>query len=152
MIDIDRLELKNMELTLDGDIAILRLNRPTKRNALDAETIEELVDFFTALPQSGVKAVLLTAAGEHFSAGLDLVEHYKKERGAVDFMNICMRWHEAFNKMAFFVDVLIVLSLLKTILTSWNDRDCVHGLDEGKDALIIIGFIGNDIVGLKARE
>ncbi len=101
MIDFDRLDLKNIELTLDGDIATLRLNRPTKRNALDADTIEELVDFFTAVPRSGIKAVLLTAAGEHFSAGLDLVEHHKQERGAVEFMNICMRWHEAFNKMEY---------------------------------------------------
>lgn len=101
MIDIDQLNLQNLELTRDGDIAILRLNRPTKRNALDADTIEELVDFFTAVPRSDIKAVLLTAAGEHFSAGLDLVEHHKKERGAVEFMNICMRWHEAFNKMEY---------------------------------------------------
>lgn len=101
MIDIDQLKLQNLELKRDGDIAILRLNRPTKRNALDADTIEELVDFFTAVPRSGIKAVLLTAAGEHFSAGLDLVEHHKQARGAVEFMNICMRWHEAFNKMEY---------------------------------------------------
>ena len=101
MIDIDQLNLKNLEFTRDGDIAILRLNRPTKRNALDADTIEELVDFFTAVPRSDIKAVLLAAAGEHFSAGLDLVEHHKKERGPVEFMNICMRWHEAFNKMEY---------------------------------------------------
>ena len=74
MIDIGQLKLKNLEFTRDGNIAVLRLNRPTKRNALDADTIEELVDFFTAVPRSDVKAVLLTAAGEHFSAGLDLVE------------------------------------------------------------------------------
>lgn len=101
MIDIDKLELKNLELTRDGDIAIVRLNRPTKRNALDAETIEELVDLFTAVPRSGIKAVMLAANGDHFSAGLDLVEHHKQERGAVEFMQICHRWHEAFNKMEY---------------------------------------------------
>jgi enoyl-CoA hydratase/carnithine racemase len=98
---LEQLNLKNLALDIADDIATVRLNRPTKRNALDADTIEELVDLFSALPRSPVKAVLLTAAGEHFSAGLDLVEHHKQERDAVDFMTICMRWHEAFNKMEY---------------------------------------------------
>lgn len=101
MIPLDDLPLKNTVLTRDGDIAILRLNRARKRNALDADTIEELIAVFSAMPRSDVKAVVLTADGDHFSAGLDLVEHHDKKRDAVDFMNICLRWHEAFNKMEY---------------------------------------------------
>ena len=36
-----------------------------------------------------------------FSAGLDLVEHHREDRRPEDFMHICLRWHEAFNKMEY---------------------------------------------------
>ena len=56
-----------------GDIAVLRINRPQKRNALDDETIIGIETFFASLPD-GVRTVLLAGEGEHFSAGLDLSE------------------------------------------------------------------------------
>lgn len=102
MKNVMNLGIENIALTLrDDGVLIARLNRPLKRNALDAKTIEELVDLFNAVPRAGVKAVVLCAAGDHFSAGLDLVEHHSQDRSAADFMHICMRWHEAFNKMEY---------------------------------------------------
>jgi enoyl-CoA hydratase/carnithine racemase len=101
MPDILTLDLPNLAITVDSAVATVRLNRPEKRNALDAATIEQLVTLFNALPRSGINAVVLCAAGNHFSAGLDLVEHHQLDRNAVDFMHICMRWHEAFNKMEY---------------------------------------------------
>ena len=56
-----------------GDVAILRLSRPQKRNALDDTTILGIESFFKALPKD-IKAVVIHGAGEHFSAGLDLGE------------------------------------------------------------------------------
>ena len=100
-INIETLELSNLEITVQDTIATVRLNRPDKRNALDAETVEQLITLFNALPRSGIRAVVLCAAGTHFSAGLDLVEHHKLDRSAADFMFICLRWHEAFNKMEY---------------------------------------------------
>lgn len=100
-MSFDKLDLKNIQITAEGDVAVVRLNRPAKRNALDANTIEELVALFTALPRSGMKAAVLCASGDHFSAGLDLVEHHRQERSAADFMHVCLRWHEAFNKMEY---------------------------------------------------
>ena len=90
---------KNIIVETDTNIAIVSLNRPDKRNALNAETIEELISFFSAIPTLGLKAVVLRAEGEHFSAGLDLIEHQKQQRSASEFMQICLRWHEAFNKI-----------------------------------------------------
>ena len=102
MASLDSLTLSNLALSVDADgIASVTLNRPAKRNALDAGTIEELVSLFSALPRSGVRAVVLNAKGDHFCAGLDLVEHYDEDRTAADFMHVCMRWHEAFNKMEY---------------------------------------------------
>lgn len=92
---------KNIKIDVEATVVIVSLNRPDKRNALNVETIEELISFFSALPGLGFKAVVLRAEGEHFSAGLDLVEHQKQQRSASDFMHICLRWHEAFNKMEY---------------------------------------------------
>lgn len=80
---------------------VVTLNRPEKRNALDVATIEELIRFFSGARLAGVKAVVLTGAGDHFCAGLDLVEHWKEDRSPDDFMHVCLRWHEAFNKMEY---------------------------------------------------
>ncbi|MEO0637973.1 MAG: methylthioacryloyl-CoA hydratase [Pseudomonadota bacterium] len=85
----------------EGGLYVVSLNRPSKRNALDVVTIEELIRFFSGARMSGVKAVVLTGEGDHFCAGLDLVEHWKADRSADDFMHVCLRWHEAFNKMEY---------------------------------------------------
>lgn len=99
---LDDLELIFTTLAVDGDgIATLTLNRPDKRNALNAATVEELIDIFTVIPRAGVRAVVLRAAGTHFCAGLDLVEHHAEDRRPEAFMHLCLRWHEAFNKMEY---------------------------------------------------
>jgi len=84
----------------DG-VWIVTLNRPEKRNALNAETIEEMVTLFSGAMAAGARAIVLTAAGDHFCAGLDLVEHHRADRSPAEFWQLCLRWHEAFNKMEY---------------------------------------------------
>ena len=81
-----------------GSVAILRLNRPHKRNALDDTTILGIESFFAALPD-GVGAVLLAGEGEHFSAGLDLSE--LEERDVTQGIAHSRLWHRAFDKIQF---------------------------------------------------
>ncbi|MEP2978424.1 MAG: methylthioacryloyl-CoA hydratase [Lentilitoribacter sp.] len=85
----------------DNNVCVLTLNRPDKRNALDVQSIEELVNFFSNTAKFGVRAVVLAGEGDHFCAGLDLIEHWKADRSPDEFMHVCMRWHEAFNKMEY---------------------------------------------------
>ena len=102
MRQLSDLTLHNLTVAVDdAGIAVVSLNRPAKRNALDEATIEELIDVFATMPRSGVRACVLRAEGTHFCAGLDLVEHWKADRSAADFMHVCLRWHEAFNKMEY---------------------------------------------------
>lgn len=101
MQDIAAMEFGNLAFRRDGSVGVLSLNRAAKRNALDADTIDELIAFFSALPRSDVRALVLRGEGEHFSAGLDLVEHHRANRRPEEFMHLCMRWHEAFNKMEY---------------------------------------------------
>lgn len=66
----------NLLLEIDGNIAQLTINRPSKLNALNKETIEELhsaLDFLNA--NKSVKAIVLTGSGEKsFVAGADISE------------------------------------------------------------------------------
>jgi enoyl-CoA hydratase/carnithine racemase len=99
---LDNFDLENLTLIGDEDgIVQVVLSRPAKRNALNAQTIEELIEVFSKLPRMGARAVVLRAEGDHFCAGLDLVEHHNEQRRPEEFMHICLRWHEAFNKMEY---------------------------------------------------
>lgn len=99
---IEDLSLANLAVTIDAEgIATVALNRPAKRNALDATTVDELIALFARIPREGVRAVVLRAEGPHFCAGLDLVEHHREDRRPEAFMHLCLRWHEAFNKMEY---------------------------------------------------
>lgn len=84
----------------DG-VWIVTLNRPEKRNALNAETVEAMVTLFSGAMRAGARAIVLAAAGDHFCAGLDLVEHHRADRSPAEFWQLCLRWHEAFNKMEY---------------------------------------------------
>ena len=99
-LDLAALTLPNLILEQQDDgVLIVTLSRPAKRNALNAETVEALVTLFSAVPRAGVRAVMLSAVGDHFCAGLDLVEHHDADRDPAEFMHLRLRWHAALNKM-----------------------------------------------------
>jgi enoyl-CoA hydratase/carnithine racemase len=81
-----------------GDIAILRLARPEKRNAIDDPTVFGIEAFFSALPDD-VKAVVLAGEGEHFCSGLDLSE--LTERNVVQGIAHSRSWHRVFERIEF---------------------------------------------------
>jgi enoyl-CoA hydratase/carnithine racemase len=76
-----------------GAVAVLRLARPHKRNALDDATVLGIGRFFAALPES-IKAVVLHGEGSHFCAGLDLSAI--TELDATQGIAHSQRWHTAF--------------------------------------------------------
>jgi len=80
------------------NIAILRLNRAQKRNALNDEIVIGLENFFTKLPDD-IKAVVLHGAGDHFSAGLDLSE--LRTHSVTESVFHSRSWHNAFDKIEF---------------------------------------------------
>lgn len=79
-----------------GDVAVLTLRRVAKRNALDDKTVAALGRAF-ADPPDWAKVVVLAAAGEHFSAGLDLNELIDMD--AVAGLHHSRRWHEVFTRI-----------------------------------------------------
>jgi (methylthio)acryloyl-CoA hydratase len=80
------------------EIAILRLSRPQKRNAIDDETVLGIETFFASLP-ADVKAIVVYGEGEHFSAGLDLGE--LSERDIAAGIDHSRMWHRVFDRIEF---------------------------------------------------
>jgi enoyl-CoA hydratase len=56
----------------DGPVAVVTIDRPERRNAIDHETSQRLLDAFTRAETSDAKVVVLTGADGTFSAGADL--------------------------------------------------------------------------------
>jgi enoyl-CoA hydratase/carnithine racemase len=81
-----------------GAVALLTLNRPDKRNALDDTTVIGIEAFFAAIPD-GIGAVVLAGEGGNFSAGLDLAE--LGELDVVAGVEHSRFWHRAFEKIEF---------------------------------------------------
>jgi enoyl-CoA hydratase len=77
-------------LEIENGIALVRLNRPHKLNALNYELIERLMAVLDAIEiDDGVRGVILTGAGERaFSAGADIDEFSSSVRQGV---NIAVR-------------------------------------------------------------
>jgi enoyl-CoA hydratase/carnithine racemase len=76
MVDLDFPELETLSLELiDGDIAVLRMNRPERMNSQTVAMFTEYNTAAHALRDSGLRALVLTGAGERaFCAGFDLDE------------------------------------------------------------------------------
>ena len=63
----------DIRLDLRDAVAVVRLARPAKRNAISDEVILGIRSVFEQMPQV-VRAIVLDGEGDHFCAGLDLSE------------------------------------------------------------------------------
>lgn len=84
----------DLHLELQDDIAVIRLTRGAKRNALSDALILALRDAFEKLPSS-VRAAVIDGEGPHFCAGLDLSE--LQERDAGQGLQHSRMWHAALD-------------------------------------------------------
>jgi trans-feruloyl-CoA hydratase/vanillin synthase len=70
--------LANVLVELDEGIAWVTLNRPAKRNAMSPALNDEMVKVLDALEiDPRVAVVVITGAGDAFSAGMDLKEFFR---------------------------------------------------------------------------
>ena len=77
-------------------IAVLRLSRPEKRNAIDLTMVHGIDRFFSVLP-SDIRAVVIRGEGNHFCAGADLssINETDSSSGLLD----SRAWHRAFDRI-----------------------------------------------------
>jgi 2-(1,2-epoxy-1,2-dihydrophenyl)acetyl-CoA isomerase len=65
---------EGLDVTLDGGVLHLRLDRPDKRNAISDEMQDALIGSVDAAGRDeAVRVVLISGAGEHFCSGFDWV-------------------------------------------------------------------------------
>jgi len=86
---------KDLHFELRGEqqeVAVIRLTRGSKRNAINDALVLALRDLFEKMPAS-VRAAVIDGEGEHFCAGLDLSE--LKDRDAGQGLHHSRMWHAA---------------------------------------------------------
>ena len=90
-----------------GPVLHVRLNRPAKRNSISDQLLAQLHTVFVNLPAQ-TRAAVISGAGDHFCAGLDLSE--VSQRSAAEGMQHSRAWHACFDAIQFGpVPVLAVL-------------------------------------------
>ena len=87
-----------LQFERSGAVLHIRLNRPAKRNSISDALLAQLHTAFLNLP-ADVRAVVLSGAGEHFCAGLDLAE--VTERSVGEGVTHSRAWHACFDAIQF---------------------------------------------------
>ncbi len=84
----------SVQLTMHDTVAVVRLCRPAKRNALSDGLIHAIRDTFQNLP-AHTRAAVVHGEGDHFCAGLDLSELQERDAGEGLFHS--RMWHAALD-------------------------------------------------------
>lgn len=87
-----------LKIDRDGDVAILTMNRPNKRNAMCDDLLDAIDAFFSKVPDD-VKVVVLTGTAGHYCSGLDLSELVV--RNAEGTMRHSRNWHGVMDKIQY---------------------------------------------------
>ena len=70
---------ETVRVELDDGIAWVELNRPEKRNAMNPTLNREMVEALLELDENDdCRVLVLTGAGDSFSAGMDLKEYFRE--------------------------------------------------------------------------
>jgi enoyl-CoA hydratase/carnithine racemase len=88
----------DIHLDIQDTVAVVRIDRPAKRNALSDGLMLALRNVFENLPDA-VGAAVIHGSGDHFCAGLDLSE--LSERDAVQGLHHSRMWHKALDAIQF---------------------------------------------------
>ena len=96
---------RNVLVDFEDGIAWVTMNRPEKRNAISVDLAREMVEVVDALEVDDRCGVLvLTGAGDSFSAGMDLKDYFRAtdnasavERARVYRLNATWQWRRLLN-------------------------------------------------------
>jgi feruloyl-CoA hydratase/lyase len=78
---------QTVRVEAQGGIAWVSLHRPEKRNAMSPTLNKEMIDVLDVLElDPDVQVLVLTGAGEAFSAGMDLKEYFRETDGAPEIV------------------------------------------------------------------
>lgn len=92
--------MKTVSVEFDSGIAWVAMNRPEKKNAISVEMAREMAELMDRLETDArCEVLVLTGAGESFSAGMDLKDYFRAtdnasavERARVYRLNAAWQW------------------------------------------------------------
>jgi enoyl-CoA hydratase/carnithine racemase len=135
-----------LQITYDGAIAIVAINRVAKRNALSDPLVRAIQRCFESFPPE-IRAAIIHGNGEHFCAGLDLSE--LRARDTSESMYHSRMWHAAFERVQFGgVPVVALLhgaviggglELAASAHLRVAEESAFYGLPEGQRGLFVGG-------------
>ncbi len=135
-----------LQVSTNGPVLHIRLNRPAKRNALSDPLIQQLHTVFVNLP-AGTLAAVISGDGAHFCAGLDLSELV--ERDIHSGVLHSRMWHAAFDAVQFGKVPVVAalhgavvgggLELASACHIRVADRTAYYGLPEGQRGIFVGG-------------
>jgi trans-feruloyl-CoA hydratase/vanillin synthase len=83
---------KTVEVVVEEGIAWVTLNRPEKRNAMSPTLNREMIDVLETIElDEDAQVLVLTGAGESWSAGMDLKEYFRETDGKPEIAQERMR-------------------------------------------------------------
>lgn len=139
-------DLPLLRIETAGPVVHVRLNRPDKRNAVSDAMVRQLRTAFVNLP-TDARAAVLSGAGDHFCAGLDLSE--VTEQDVTAGIHHSRTWHATFEQIQFGpVPVIAVLhgavvggglELAATAHLRVAERSAFYGLPEGQRGIFVGG-------------
>jgi enoyl-CoA hydratase/carnithine racemase len=136
----------HLSLERQGAVAIIRLTRGPKRNAINDGMVLGLRQIFETL-DSDVRAAVIDGEGEHFCAGLDLSE--LSEQDAAQGVRHSRMWHKALDAIQFGPVPVIAalhgavvgggLELASTSHIRVADESTFYALPEGSRGIFVGG-------------
>src|SRR6476659_7563146 len=71
-------------VSMDGDLGVVTMNRPERRNALSASHLRELIDAVGRLTaEPAIRAIVIAANGPVFSSGHDIADMVERDELAM---------------------------------------------------------------------
>lgn len=103
---------ETITLDLKNSVALVTLNRPERRNALNMQLLADLNTAFSQIAEDDtVRAVVVTGAGQGFCAGADLSDFQQKPTGELVYQKIIESYLPLMNR---------IVMLPKPVITAVN--------------------------------
>jgi trans-feruloyl-CoA hydratase/vanillin synthase len=158
-------QYQNVKIEREDGVTFLYFNRPEKRNAMSPQLCQEMLDAVTFLETDDETQVLvLTGAGEAFTAGMDLKEYFRGLDTDPAGRHRAQRtlWMLHHKALADFPKVTIAMvngwcfgggfSPLSACDLAIAAEDATFGLSEVNWGIIPGGYVSKDVIELLSRR
>ncbi len=155
-------EYQNVKVEREDGITFVILNRPEKRNAMSPALNADMLEVLTELEgDPDTRVLVLTGAGDAFSAGMDLREYFRALDNAPLGARLRAHWASAtwqYHKLRFFPKPTIAMvngwcfGGAFTPLISCDfaiaAEDAIFGLSEINWGILPGGFVSRDVAAV----